>query len=145
MNKNNVIFFFLFFFCATIISCTHTPTSKKNRALHPSHNCADSAIYHGLFPCASCLGIDTWFAVFKNKNGLQFKMTEKYIEERDGFFISTGRVTLSEDKTLLQIQKEGETLYFRVKENSLLLLGNDPKKEENEAYRLYKMPDCTEK
>lgn len=145
MNKNNVVFFFLFFFCATILSCVHAPASKKNSTLHVSSNCAGSAIYHGLFPCASCPGIDTWLAVFKNKDGLQFKMTEKYLEEKDGLFTSTGSATLSEDKTLLQIQKEGETLYFRVKESSLFLLGNDPEKEENEAYRLYKMPDCTEK
>ncbi len=137
MIKNRCLLFaVLFFLFATTVSCIHS-TAKDARHANAV------GMYHGLLPCASCPGIDTWVEIFEDRDGLKFKMVERYLEEKDGFFHSTGTARLS--KNTLQLQKKQETIYYLVKEDALLLLGNSPDKEGSDAYRLYKKPAFKQK
>ncbi len=111
---------------------------------------ASSEIYHGVLPCASCPGIDTWVLLSGDERNRHFKMVERYLEE-DAVFITEGSVRKM-DETTIVLEKEGsrENYLYRKGDNQLCLLSESDKKEgESNAaqqkrvlfdYTLYKMP-----
>lgn len=125
LRKN---FIFLFFFAFLLPACSSFLKDDTGIA----------GTYHGLLPCASCPGIDTWIKIDKSGDNLNFKMVENYLESKDGQFLSEGKATLEKD--MLKLQTGNDVRYFLLKSDVLLLLGNSPQGKSNFAYRLYKQP-----
>ncbi len=126
MFRKNFIFILFFVFLLPSCSCF----LKDDTGV--------AGMYHGLLPCASCPGIDTWVKIDTKGKDLYFKMVENYLESKDGRFLSEGAATLEKD--ILKLQLENEVRYFLLKPDVLLLLGNSPQGRSSFAYRLYKKP-----
>ncbi len=128
---------------ALISSCTSINSTKKTTDTNCSHCTSEkiSGVYHAVFPCASCPGIDTWITVYKDETGLKFKMTERYLEEKKAFFTYKGVAKKLENSTVLQLQRKNDEIYFLIGDNYLSLIGDKINKTEDIfSYRLYKMP-----
>ncbi len=96
--------------------------------------------YHGLLPCASCPGIDTWIKIDKSGENFHFKMVENYLESKNGRFLSEGTATFDKEKLKLKLQSGKDIQYFLFKSDVLLLLGDTPQGKSHFVYRLYKQP-----
>ncbi len=126
LNGKNFIFVLCFVFL--LPACSYFSKDEKGIV----------GTYHGILPCASCPGIDTWVRIDKSGDNFYFKMVENYLESKNGRFLSEGTATLNKEK--LKLQSGKEVRYFLFKPDVLLLLGDTPQGQSKFAYRLYKKP-----
>lgn len=97
--------------------------------------------YHGIVPCASCPGIDTWLHLEEQKDRVHYQLTEKYLAEKDSTFQSQNTAVWQENNSsILLLQGADENRRLFVREGSVFFLGMDQlQPEEDSAYRLEKM------
>ncbi len=144
MRKHTIILLF-FCLCLTVTACC-----QRERCPFPKGGATvelpgQSEVYHGVLPCASCPGIDTWLLLYKDGDGRYFRMVESYLEEKDAVFFSEGRV-MEKGDSIIELEKGEATLRYQVCGNQLYLQGDvtatgsgreDPGSTD---YTLYRMP-----
>ncbi len=79
----------------------------------PDHHTAfDSldwaGVYHGIVPCASCPGIDTWLIIGNEGQNTNFSLFESYLENNGAVFETRGIATWAQNGTLLDLGEAAE-------------------------------------
>ena len=123
-----------------------TPASAqtgKAAAVPDGHSSKDSVdwpgYYHGLVPCASCPGIDTWLELSDKNNATQYSLMENYLEEVDGYFESKGLASWNKNGQSLQLKGTDETRVLFVSEGAVAFLAEGQSMpDENSKYWLEK-------
>ncbi|MFO0773684.1 MAG: copper resistance protein NlpE [Nitrospiraceae bacterium] len=103
------------------------PSVGKATRRAPSVSASRLGYYHGVVPCASCPGIDTWLRFDATKGVTRYKLIERYLEEKNGVFRSSGRVTWSGDGTVARLIAKDEARVLAVGNGRAEFLGDDGK------------------
>lgn len=109
-----------------------------------AHSAADSldwpGYYHGIVPCASCPGIETWLRLDEVGGTVRYELVESYLEEANGLAVSEGEARWDDSGNVLQLAGEDEGRVLAVSEDHVVFLGEDAgPANADPAYRLAKL------
>ncbi|MGI6657419.1 MAG: copper resistance protein NlpE [Desulfobulbus sp.] len=114
------------------------PVAPKGHDARTSVNWA--GYYHGVVPCASCPGIDTWLRLEQQGSAVQYTLLERYLEQRNGVFQSRGKAVWSADGSTLRLKGQADDRALFVDEGFVAFLGpGQTIPEANDTYHLHKL------
>ncbi len=114
-------------FSVLFTACNSTKTTNLTQ-----QNEFNQTTYYGIVPCASCPGIETWLTI----KGDKYELKEQYLEEKDGLFITKGKIKKVENSNIIILEDEkGSKREFIIK-NDTVIYGN--KYNPKSAYKLSK-------
>lgn len=76
-----------------------------------------TGFYEGTLPCADCSGIKTKLTLNSNNT---FELSQTYLNEQMDSIIQTGNFRWIETKPIIELNDNGELLYYKVTENAVI-------------------------
>lgn len=127
---------------------SETPPATVAPAPAPSvpdaHSAADSldwaGYYHGIVPCASCPGIETWLRLDDTDGTPRYELVENYLESADGRIASAGEARWDAGGNVLALGGADEARVLAVSEDHVVFLGaGQDARTAAPAYRLARL------
>lgn len=106
------------------VAAPETPQAQPSQADKATAQQPDikavASVYEGILPAADCPGIQTTLTLYKDGS---FQLNEVYLE-RDTAFTQQGTFQLEDDLLTLFVQEDSPR-YFRLEDNSAVMLNAD--------------------